>query len=78
MVAEKNLEKSYKIRVSGNVNVVTVPNDVLKALKTTKITYVISGNDVRMVPVEEEPSFDETLTEIINQYHDALELLVDK
>ncbi|MGX6979793.1 AbrB/MazE/SpoVT family DNA-binding domain-containing protein [Vagococcus elongatus] len=70
----------YKVRRSGNSDVVTIPSKVKEILDIEEgdtVAFVVENSVVKIVKKEPKIDIEALIDDSINQYHELLEDLVD-
>lgn len=76
----KNKSQAYKVRRSGNSDIITIPSFVKERLSIDvgdTISFVEIDGTIRVEKEEQKIDIDKIVDQALNQYHDLLTELVD-
>jgi putative addiction module antidote len=83
MINTKNIEEkstAYKIRKSGNSDIVTVPSIVKDTLGISEgdlVSFIVTEESVTIIKEEPKLDVDQIIDEVMNQYDSLLSKLVE-
>lgn len=80
MLNTKNKSQAYKVRRSGNSDIITIPSFVKERLSIDvgdTISFVEIDGIIRIEKEEQKIDIDKIVDQALNQYHDLLTELVD-